>query len=49
VVTSDEEVRKRMLVDREAWRSRSKMIVAADKKGDTTIREDRSEMTIFMN
>jgi hypothetical protein len=31
LVTSDEEVRKLML-DRDAWRSRFKMIVAANKK-----------------
>jgi hypothetical protein len=37
-VTSDEEVRKLML-DREAWRSRIKMIVAANKKVDSTSKE----------
>jgi D-tyrosyl-tRNA(Tyr) deacylase len=31
LVTSDEEVRK-LIVDRKAWRSRIKMIVAANKE-----------------
>jgi hypothetical protein len=39
LVTSDEEVRKLML-DREAWRSRIKMIVAANKEVDSSNRED---------
>jgi hypothetical protein len=39
LVTSDEEVRKPML-DREAWRSRIKMIVAAKKEVDSGKRED---------
>jgi hypothetical protein len=38
LVTSDEEERKLML-DREAWRSRIKMIVAANKKVDTSRKE----------
>jgi hypothetical protein len=45
LVTSDEEVRKRML-DREAWRSRIKMIVAVDKKVDSSKREE-SEISFF--
>jgi hypothetical protein len=40
LVTSDEEVRKLML-DREAWRSRIKMIVVANKEVDSSKREDR--------
>jgi hypothetical protein len=40
LVTSDEEVRKLML-DREARRSRIKMIVAANKEVDSTKREHR--------
>jgi hypothetical protein len=40
LVTSDEEVRKLML-DREAWRSRIKMIVAANKEVDSISRADR--------
>jgi hypothetical protein len=40
LVTGDEEVRKLML-DREAWRSRIKMIVAANKEVDSDKREDR--------
>jgi hypothetical protein len=39
LVTSDEELRKLML-DREAWRSRVKMIVAANKEIDCSKRED---------
>jgi hypothetical protein len=39
LVTSDEEVRKLML-DWEAWRSRMKMIVAANKEIDSSKRED---------
>jgi hypothetical protein len=40
LVTSDEEVRK-LKLDREAWRSRIKMIVAANKEVDSSKREDR--------
>jgi hypothetical protein len=40
LVTSDEEVRKLML-DREEWRSRIKMIVAKNKEVDSSKREDR--------
>jgi hypothetical protein len=40
LVTSDEEVRKLML-DREAWRSRIKMILAANQEVDSSKREDR--------
>jgi hypothetical protein len=40
LVTGDEEVRKLML-DREAWRSRINMIVAANKEVDSSKREDR--------
>jgi hypothetical protein len=40
LVTSDEEVRKQML-DREAWRSRIKMIAAVNKEVDSSKREDR--------
>jgi hypothetical protein len=41
LVTSDEEVRK-LILDREAWRSRIKMIKAANKVVDSTSkREDR--------
>jgi hypothetical protein len=39
LVTSDEEVRKLML-DSEAWRSRIKMVVAANKEVDSSKRED---------
>jgi thiamine biosynthesis lipoprotein ApbE len=39
LVISDEEVRKLML-DREEWRSRIKMIVAANKEVDSSKRED---------
>jgi hypothetical protein len=39
LVTSDEEVHKLML-DREAWRSRIKMIVVANKEVDSSYRED---------
>jgi thiamine biosynthesis lipoprotein ApbE len=39
LVTSDKEVRKLML-DREAWRSRIKMIVAKNKEVDSIKRED---------
>jgi hypothetical protein len=39
-VTSDVEVSKLML-DREAWRSRIKMIVAKNKEVDSIKREDR--------
>jgi hypothetical protein len=39
LVTSDEEVRELML-DREAWRSRIKMIVAANKEVDSSKREE---------
>jgi hypothetical protein len=39
LVTSDEEVHKLML-DREAWRSRIKLIVAASKEVDSIKRED---------
>jgi hypothetical protein len=39
LVTSYEEVRK-LMVDREAWRSRIKMIVAANKGVDSSKRED---------
>jgi hypothetical protein len=47
LVTSDEEVRKLML-DREAWRSRIKMIVAVNKEllDCTSKREDRKIMRI---
>jgi hypothetical protein len=37
--TSDEEVRKLML-DREAWRSRIKIIAAANKEEDSRKREE---------
>jgi hypothetical protein len=40
LVTSDEEVRKLML-DRDAWRSRIKMIVAPNKEVDSSKREGR--------
>jgi hypothetical protein len=40
LVTSDEEVRKLML-EREAWRSRIKMIIAVNKEVDSSKREDR--------
>jgi hypothetical protein len=40
LVTSDEGVRKLML-DRVEWRSRIKMIVAANKEVDSSKREDR--------
>jgi hypothetical protein len=40
LATSDEEVRKLML-DREAWRSRIKMIVAANREVDSSKSEDR--------
>jgi hypothetical protein len=40
LVTSDEEVRK-LVLDREAWRSRIKMIVAVNKEVDSSTREDR--------
>jgi hypothetical protein len=40
LVTSDKEVRKPMF-DREAWRSRIKMIVAVNKEADSSKREDR--------
>jgi hypothetical protein len=40
LVTSVKEVRKLML-DREAWQSRIKMIVAANKDVDSSKREDR--------
>jgi hypothetical protein len=39
LVTSDEEVRKLML-DRETWRSRIKLIVAKNKEVDSSKRED---------
>jgi type IV secretory pathway VirD2 relaxase len=39
LVTSDEYVRKLML-DREAWRSRIKMIVSKNKRVDASKRED---------
>jgi flagellar biosynthesis regulator FlbT len=39
LVTNDEEVRKLML-DREAWRSRMKMIVAANKEVDSIKSEE---------
>jgi hypothetical protein len=39
LVTSDEEVRKLML-EREAWRSRIKMTVAANKEVHSSRRED---------
>jgi hypothetical protein len=39
LVTRDEEVRELML-DREEWRSRIKMIVAANKEVDSSKRED---------
>jgi hypothetical protein len=39
LVTSDEEVRK-LIMDREQWRSRIKMIVAANKQVDSSKRED---------
>jgi thiamine biosynthesis lipoprotein ApbE len=39
LVTCDEEVRKLML-DREEWRSRIEMIVAANKEVDSSKRED---------
>jgi hypothetical protein len=39
LLSSDEEVRKVML-DREAWRSRIKMIVAANKEVDSSKRGD---------
>jgi hypothetical protein len=35
-VTSDEEVRKLIMLDREAWRSRIKMIVAVNKEVDSS-------------
>jgi hypothetical protein len=38
LVTSDEEVRT-LLLDREAWRSRIKMIVAKSKEADSSKRE----------
>jgi hypothetical protein len=38
VVTSDEEVRKLML-DKEAWRSRIKIIVDANKEVDSSMKE----------
>jgi hypothetical protein len=41
LVTSDEEVRKLMLDSRETWRSRIKMIVAANKEVDSSNKEDR--------
>jgi hypothetical protein len=41
LVTSDEEVRK-LMSDREAWRSRIKMIVAANREVDSSKREDRN-------
>jgi hypothetical protein len=41
LVTSDEEVRKLML-DREAWRSRIKLIVAANKEVESSKRENRN-------
>jgi hypothetical protein len=41
LVTSDEEVRKLML-DREAWRSRIKMVVAKNKEVDSSKREESS-------
>jgi hypothetical protein len=44
-VTSDEEVRKLML-DRKAWRSRIKIIVAANKEVDSSKRADRKIMPI---
>jgi hypothetical protein len=40
LVTSDKEVRKLML-DRDAWRSRIKIIVAVNKEVDSSKREDR--------
>jgi hypothetical protein len=40
VVTSDDEVRKLML-DRGEWRSKIKMIVAANKEEDSSKREHR--------
>jgi hypothetical protein len=40
LVSSDEEVCKLML-DREEWRSKIKMIVAANKEVDSSKREDR--------
>jgi hypothetical protein len=40
LVTSDEEVRKLML-DREAWRSRIKLTVAVNKEVDSSKRENR--------
>jgi hypothetical protein len=41
LVASDEEVLKLML-DREAWQSRIKMIVAASKDVDSSKREERN-------
>jgi hypothetical protein len=41
LVTSDEEVRELRMLDREqAWRSRIKMIVAANKEVDSSKREE---------
>jgi hypothetical protein len=40
LVASDEEVRK-LILDREAWRSRIKMMVAVNKEVDSIKREDR--------
>jgi hypothetical protein len=45
LVTNDEEVRKLML-DREAWRSRINMIVAFNKEEDYIKREDRKTSCI---
>jgi hypothetical protein len=48
LVTSDEELRKLML-DRDAWWSRIKMIVAANKEVDSSKREDRKIRRVKTN